>query len=676
MTDPNDLNDNSRVLAISNNPGAGSLGTVVTRIATLKTHPAMISDPTKITAGQSHTTSVPQASVHSALLQQQQQQLASLHDLSSFVNQQQMAPGLGQNMSGSSSRSTLTSGVSGDGPISEGLSVGDLSSQALQQQAQQAQQHAQHQAQLMLLQQQQAQQAQAQQMAQQQIQQQVQQQLQSAQSSPQLPQPPQLTTQAPDHSNGEGSSTQPPPPQPAGTNEEPEVLVAPNKDLEFATLDLAQEYALRYAKSVGCAAIVKRTTKDKLGAVVQKDIACERQGIYRGGPKKSGEGDFKTKRCGCPWMISVGFSKRRGNRDGKRGRFTKVNLEHNHPLDPLPDENDIIGQARRPSKQGAGPKIRAPRAPKAQGSKDKAVTSDVDADADADVDAESSTISVLPIVREDNATSGSHDANSESPAVVSTPLSNYDLQEFHPRESALPSSHATEDSHVPSTSFEPPVQLETIDQSLQSTPQTNVTVTWEDLKAEIDQFDWRQQQDLMRMFRDLALHTRQYSQIPVITISRNMDAEIADVVGASSSGTAIVASNGSIGMGSNNNFGNIETPSLMSQAPYQGTHVQVPSTEAVNAVLSMGGGVAGARGASSAVTNPTTTSAPPMTLSMLNNQPLNPALQQQFQAFQQEQEARMQQQQQQLQQQQQQSLQQSLQPQHRAGEPTRKRHKA
>ncbi|KAF9331816.1 hypothetical protein BG006_005365 [Podila minutissima] len=529
MTDPNDLNDNSRVLAISNNPGAGSLGTVVTRIATLKTHPAMISDPTKITASQSHTTSVPQASVHSALLQQQQQQLASLHDLSSFVNQQQMAPGLGQNMSGSSSRSTMTSGVSGDGPISEGLSVGDLSSQALQQQAQQAQQHAQHQAQLMLLQQQQAQQAQAQQMAQQQIQQQVQQQLQSAQSSPQLPQPPQLPTQVSDHSNGEGSSTQPPPPQAAGMNEELEVLVAPNKDLEFATLDLAQEYALRYAKSVGCAAIVKRTTKDKLGAVVQKDIACERQGIYRGGPKKSGEGDFKTKRCGCPWMISVGFSKRRGNRDGKRGRFTKVNLEHNHPLDPLPDENDIIGQARRPSKQGAGPKIRAPRAPKAQGSKGKAVTSDVDADADADVDAESSTISVLPIAGEDNANSGSHDANSESPAVVSTPLSNYDLQEFHPRESALPSSHATEDSHVPSTSFESPVQLETIDQSLQSTPQTNVPLTWEDLKAEVDQFDWRQQQDLMRMFRDLALHTRQYSQVPVITISRNMDAEIADV---------------------------------------------------------------------------------------------------------------------------------------------------
>ncbi|KAG0334054.1 hypothetical protein BG000_008684, partial [Podila horticola] len=398
MTDPSDLNDNNRVLAISNNPGAGSLGTVVNRIATLKTHPAMISDPTKITSSQSHAPSVPQASVHSALLQQQQQQLASLHDLSSFVNQQQMAPGLGQNMSGSSSRSTMTTGVSGDGQMSEGLSVGDLSSQALQQQAQQAQQaqqQVQHQAQLMLLQQQQAQQAQVQQMAQQQFQQQVQQQLQSAQSSPQSPQPPQLATQTPDQSNGEGSSTQPPPPQATGMNEEPEVLVAPNKDLEFATLDQAQEYALRYAKSVGCAAIVKRTTKDKLGAVVQKDIACERQGIYRGGPKKSGEGDFKTKRCGCPWMISVGFSKRRGNRDGKRGRFTKVNLEHNHTLDPLPDENNIIGRARRSSKQGVGPKTRAPRAPKAQGSKGKAVTSDVDADADADTDAdaESSTIS-------------------------------------------------------------------------------------------------------------------------------------------------------------------------------------------------------------------------------------------------------------------------------------------
>lgn len=50
------------------------------------------------------------------------------------------------------------------------------------------------------------------------------------------------------------------------------MLVAPNKDLEFATLDEAQEYALRYAKSVGCAAIVKRTTKDKLGAVVQ--VCC------------------------------------------------------------------------------------------------------------------------------------------------------------------------------------------------------------------------------------------------------------------------------------------------------------------------------------------------------------------------------------------------------------------
>lgn len=269
MTDPSDLNDSSRVLAISNNPGAaGSLGTVVNRIATLKTHPAMISDPTKAA---NHVPSVPQASVHSALLQQQQQQhLANLHELSNFVNQQQqLAPGLGQNMSGSSSRGTM--GVSGaDGQISEGLSV-DLSSQALQQQAQQqAQQQTQQHTQLMMLQQQQAQQAQAQ-MAQQQIQQQVQQQLQSAQSPPQLPPP---LAQAPDQSNGEGSSTQPQLQQPIGTtNDESEVLVAPNKDLEFSTLDLAQEYALRYAKSVGCAAIVKRTTKDKLGAVVQVMLA-------------------------------------------------------------------------------------------------------------------------------------------------------------------------------------------------------------------------------------------------------------------------------------------------------------------------------------------------------------------------------------------------------------------
>ncbi|KAI9233110.1 MAG: hypothetical protein BYD32DRAFT_138300 [Podila humilis] len=270
MTDPSDLNDNSRVLAISNNPGAaGSLGTVVNRIATLKTHPAMISDPTKTA---NHVPSVSQASVHSALLQQQQQQhLANLHELelSNFVNQQQLAPGLGQNMSGSSARGTM--GVSGaDGQISEGLSV-DLSSQALQQQAQQqVQQQAQQHTQLMMLQQQQAQQAQAQmaqQQIQQQVQQQVQQQLQSVQSSPQLPPP---LTQAPDQSNGEGSSTQPQLQQPIGTtNDESEVLVAPNKDLEFPSLDLAQEYALRYAKSVGCAAIVKRTTKDKLGAVVQ-----------------------------------------------------------------------------------------------------------------------------------------------------------------------------------------------------------------------------------------------------------------------------------------------------------------------------------------------------------------------------------------------------------------------
>src|SRR5690606_36569534 len=48
--------------------------------------------------------------------------------------------------------------------------------------------------------------------------------------------------------------------------------------------------------------------------------------------KKIPDSIFRTKRCGCPWMVSVGFSKKRGDRNGKKGRFTKINLEHNHPV--------------------------------------------------------------------------------------------------------------------------------------------------------------------------------------------------------------------------------------------------------------------------------------------------------------------------------------------------------
>ncbi|KAG0230304.1 hypothetical protein BGW42_001046 [Actinomortierella wolfii] len=108
-------------------------------------------------------------------------------------------------------------------------------------------------------------------------------------------------------------------------------VLVPNQEQEFESLEAAQAAAERYAKSVGTVAIVKRTTKDKLGNVVQRDLACERQGFYLGQNKKTAS-LIKTKRCGCPWMISVGFSKKRGNREGKRGRFTKIVLEHNHEV--------------------------------------------------------------------------------------------------------------------------------------------------------------------------------------------------------------------------------------------------------------------------------------------------------------------------------------------------------
>jgi len=53
----------------------------------------------------------------------------------------------------------------------------------------------------------------------------------------------------------------------ARSQEEP--IIPPNQDQEFETLEAAQESAERYARSVNTVVIVKRTTKDKNGNIVQ-----------------------------------------------------------------------------------------------------------------------------------------------------------------------------------------------------------------------------------------------------------------------------------------------------------------------------------------------------------------------------------------------------------------------
>ncbi|KAF9114826.1 hypothetical protein BGX27_009663 [Mortierella sp. AM989] len=546
-----DLNDSSRILAsISNGNGAPSVMNMGR--PNKSQNPVMTSDDIQSTLGQ--TQSQNQALAHPPPPQPQQQQSLHHHPhhLLSVQNQGSQplsAPGGNAGSGGAIAagsavhvqEGTSVNGNAGVQPSTGAFNLGlghlpgvpTPTSHLLQQQAQQQQQQHQHQ-QFLMIQQQQAQQQIQQQQQQQQQQEEHQRQLQEIQEQEQR------RLQQQGLQQQQNQLRQDPP--------QGEEILIPNQEQEFESLEAAQQAAERYARSVNTVVIVKRTTKDKHGNVVQKDLACERQGSYIGSLKKAPDASIRTKRCGCPWMISVGFSKKRGNRDGKRGRFTKVTLEHNHPLQPLPDDIPMIPSKLTIKETRVPPKSNAATSnSRTQSSRNRpnALASSSTAKATANSGRSAS-----------KRASAKSNASARNIVENSAPLDDYGMPDFLPQEPIISSNRV---------SVLPPVTLPELQSSrnalaplagdVMSALENNGridenhagpsmapgTIMWEDLKAQMDQIPWDLQQGAMKAMMEVLYLTRQSFQIPTIGGARNVDAEasaaataaaIADVVGS------------------------------------------------------------------------------------------------------------------------------------------------
>ncbi|KAF9985613.1 hypothetical protein BGZ75_002727 [Mortierella antarctica] len=358
-----------------------------------------------------------------------------------------------------------------------------------------------------------------------------------------------------------------PPVEPRRELTQSDEILIPSQEQEYESLEAAQHAAERYARSVNTVVIVKRTTKDKHGNVVQKDLACERQGSYIGTAKKTPEAyNIRTKRCGCPWMISVGFSKKRGNRDGKRGRFTKLSLEHNHPLQPLPEDAPAgpskltLKDLRSGQTSVPKPEISASTSSRTQTSRARSSASKSAAAAAQELSSESSgpvkTNAAKgrgkDLDKENNESKGDAAASLDE----SRQLSNYNMATFLPQAAILSSDRV---STVPSVSLPAGLQPSSnalgplssdvmsalganahdIHRPLQGIGRTDIT--WDDLKTQMSHIPWDLQSDAMKALMDVLQLTLQTYQVPTIGSNRHADAEasaaataaaIADVVGS------------------------------------------------------------------------------------------------------------------------------------------------
>ena len=271
----------------------------------------------------------------------------------------------------------------------------------------------------------------------------------------------------------------------------------------------------------------------------------------------------RTKRCGCPWMISVGFSKRRGNRDGKRGRYTKVVLEHNHPLEPIPAELP-------PRKQ---PHVRAKTAAAAAAMAAAAIGGTSGDATKLDAGAQSSTTRIMASessgtlpksktprranVKPASSINGSSSNNppreiSVTDTTSSTATTSRSDMDFEVARYGNPGTLLTESQAAAAVASNALSGLESLSSEVMSAlggggggagsgSQVEPPVSWDDLKMRMNQIPWDLQAKVMRGLMDVLQVTQQTFQVPPIPGSRSADAEanaaataaaIADVVGS------------------------------------------------------------------------------------------------------------------------------------------------
>lgn len=268
----------------------------------------------------------------------------------------------------------------------------------------------------------------------------------------------------------------------------------------------------------------------------------------------------RTKRCGCPWMISVGFSKRRGNRDGKRGRYTKVVLEHNHPLEPIPVELPPRKQPHVRAKTAAAMAAAAIGA--ASGDATKQDTGALSSTARTMGSESSGVLSKSKTPRRTNAKSASsiNGSSSNNPprdismtdSTPSTATSSRSDMDFEVTRYGNPGTLLTESQAAAAVASNALSGLESLSSEVMSAlggggggagsgNQVEPQVSWDDLKMRMNQIPWDLQAKVMRGLMDVLQVTQQTFQVPPIPGSRSADAEanaaataaaIADVVGS------------------------------------------------------------------------------------------------------------------------------------------------
>jgi len=230
-------------------------------------------------------------------------------------------------------------------------------------------------------------------------------------------------------------------------------------------------------------------------------------------------------------MISVGFSKKRGNRDGKRGRYTKVNLEHNHTLTPLNEVN--LGDSRTAGPSTSRISTSSISSARAQSSRSGAGGS-ISVTANPQLPRASTSSSRTTTSRGKN--SSNRATTARSTVESSDSLADYGGADF-PQSPMISTEHGATMSSVPelqsSRSNVVPLPEDVIttfrpDGSSVHRPPQNVSrgdVTWDELRAQMNHIPWSLHQDVMKAFMEVVRLTQQSFQVPNIVGHRTTDAD-------------------------------------------------------------------------------------------------------------------------------------------------------